>query len=183
MAPGPVRIALMDAAPIDVARIMQQIRDENSRRRERGIFTDEELQELASVRMRAFAARAAIDPRLLERFLGPGHDWNIATDYIIRTHRQGLGARLLLLVKRVVRPVVRLYTDHILNRQTQINQYFFHLLANSIRENARLETQVAALQRRCDALQALTAGTTEVGVLRPVQPPGAATGDLPPGLT
>lgn len=173
----------MDAPPLDVARIMQQIRDDNRRRRERGIFTDEELQELASVRMRAFAAKAAIDPRLLERFLGPGHDWNIATDYIIRTHRPGLGPRLVLLVKRVVRPLVRLYTDHVLNRQTQINQYFFHLLANSIRESVRLETQVAALQRRCDALERLAASGTEGGTTRPAPPANAAAGGVPPALS
>lgn len=136
-----------ESTPIDVARIMQQIRDDNRRRRERGVFTDEELEELARVRLRAFAAKAAIDPRLLERFLGPGHDWNIASDYIIRTHRKGLVARLSLVVKRLVRPVVRLYTDHVLDRQTQINQYLFHLLTNAIREIVRLETQVAALQR------------------------------------
>lgn len=172
----------MDAPPIDVARIMQQIRDDNRRRRERGIFTDEELHELARVRLRAFADKAAIDPRLLERFLGPGHDWNIATDYIIRTHRQGLGPRLLLLVKRAVRPVVRLYTDHVLNRQTQINQYFFHLLVNSIRETVRLETQVAALQRRCDALERRDASGTAGAAQAPSQPPIATASGARPTL-
>jgi hypothetical protein len=150
-------------ASIDVARIMQAIRDDNRRRRERGIFTDEELQELARARLRAFASKAAIDPRLLERFLGPGHDWNIASDYVIRTHRKGLVPRLSLVVKRLVRPVVRLYTDHVFDRQTQINQYFFHLLAHSIREIVRLETQVAALQRRCDVLESRAPGEPGAG--------------------
>src|SRR5262245_32280963 len=124
----------VEIEPLDVGRIMQAIEERNRRLRERGVFTDEELEEMARERFRAFAARAHIDPLLLERFLRPGHDWNIATDYLIRTHRKGLLARLTVLAKRTVRPVVRLYTDHLLDRQTQINQYFCHLLYDAIRE-------------------------------------------------
>jgi hypothetical protein len=133
----------------DVARIMAEIRAENARKRERGVFTDEELEELARQRFRAFADQAYIDPRLLDRFLDPGHDWNIATDYIVRTHRKGLAAQLSLVGKRLVRPLVRLYTDHLLDRQTQINQYFCHLLHGSIREVVRLEMKVKSLEARC----------------------------------
>jgi hypothetical protein len=143
----------MARAPIDVGRIMDGIREQNRLRRERGQFTDEELEERAQERYRSFAAKARIDPRLLERFLGPGHDWNIATDYLIRTHRQGLLPRLSLLVKRLVRPVVRLYTDHVLDRQTQINQYLFHELHHAIREIVRLEARLQGLERRCAELE------------------------------
>jgi hypothetical protein len=141
------------APPFDVVRIMERIREENRRRREAGLFTDEELEELARGRFRAAADKAYIDPRLLDRFLDPGHDWNIATDYIIRTHRKGLGAQLSLLGKRIVTPLVRLYTDHVLDRQTQVNQYLFHLLTNAVREVVRLEMKVATLERRCEALE------------------------------
>jgi hypothetical protein len=139
--------------PFDVVRIMQAIREENRRQRERGVYTEEELDELARERLRRAADRAYIDPRLLDRFLDPGHDWNIATDYIIRTHRKGLLARLGLVAKRIVRPLVRLYTDHILDRQTQINQYLFHLLSNSVRELVLLELKLTALERRCRELE------------------------------
>jgi hypothetical protein len=137
----------------DVVRIMEGIREDNRRKREKGIFTDEELDDLARARLRDFAQTAHIDPRLLDRFLDPGHDWNIATDYIIRTHRRGPGARLSLIGKRLVRPLVRLYTDHLLNRQTQINQYFCEVLHHSVREVVRLEAQVAALRKRCEELE------------------------------
>jgi hypothetical protein len=144
----------MTAPPqFDVVQIMSSIREQNRLNRERGIFTDEELDEMARARLRAFAQTAHIDPRLLDRFLDPGHDWNIATDYIIRTHRRGPGARLSLLGKRLVRPLVRLYTDHLLNRQTQINQYFCEVLHHTVREMVRLEAQVAALRKRCEELE------------------------------
>ncbi len=143
----------MQRAQIDVVAIMREIREDNRVRREHGQFTDEELLELARERLISYASQAAIDPRLLERFLGPGHDWNIATDYLIRTHRRGLLPRLSLLVKRLVRPVVRLYTDHVLERQTQINQYLFHLLRHEILAGVRLEAQVTALHARCQDLE------------------------------
>jgi hypothetical protein len=140
-------------ARFDVVEIMSGIREENRLKRERGIFTEEELDDLARARLRDFAQTAHIDPRLLDRFLDPGHDWNIATDYIIRTHRRGPAARLSLIGKRLVRPLVRLYTDHLLNRQTQINQYFCEVLHHSVREAVRLEAQVAALKKRCEELE------------------------------
>jgi len=136
----------LEIEPLDVGRIMQAIEERNRRLRAQGIFTDEELEAMARERFRAFAASAHIDPLLLERFLRPGHDWNIATDYLIRTHRKGFLARLTVLAKRIVRPLVRLYTDHLLDRQTQINQYFCHLLYDAIREIVRLQVQVTALE-------------------------------------
>jgi hypothetical protein len=137
----------------NVVQIMADIREDNRRKRERGIYTEEELDEMARARLRDFAQTAHIDPRLLDRFLDPGHDWNIATDYIIRTHRRGPAARLSLVGKRLVRPLVRLYTDHLLNRQTQINQYFCEVLHHSVRAVVRLEAQVAALRKRCEELE------------------------------
>ena len=137
----------------DVVEIMSSIREQNRQNRERGILTEEELDEMARTRLRDFAQTAHLDPRLLDRFLDPGHDWNIATDYIIRTHRRGPAARLSLVGKRLARPLVRLYTDHVLNRQTQINQYFCEVLHHSVREIVRLEAQVAALRKRCEELE------------------------------
>ena len=137
----------------DVVQIMSSIREENRLKRERGIFTEEEMDAMARARLRDFAQTAHIDPRLLDRFLDPGHDWNIATDYIIRTHRRGPVAQLSLVGKRLARPLVRLYTDHLLNRQTQINQYFCEVLHHTVREVVRLEAQVAALRKRCEELE------------------------------
>lgn len=137
----------------NVVQIMSDIREQNRRNRERGLFTEEELDDMARTRLRDFAQTAHIDPRLLDRFLDPGHDWNIATDYIIRTHRRGPAARLSLVGKRLVRPLVRLYTDHLLNRQAQINQYLVEVVHHSVREMVRLEAQVAALRKRCQELE------------------------------
>lgn len=137
-----------EARRVSAAAIVALIREENAGRRGRGVLGDEEVEERARRRFRDWAERAYVDPRLLDRFLEPeGHSWNIAADYIVRTHRTGPVARLSLVAKRLVGPIVRLYTDHVVKRQTQVNQYLFHLLQHTIRENVRLEARLAALER------------------------------------
>jgi hypothetical protein len=144
---------LSDTAAVDVVRIMKEIRESIQRKRAQGIYTEDEVESLINVRLRAWGEESQIDPQLIERLLGPSHDWNIAADYLIRSHRGGLTARALVGVKKLVRPAVRLYTDHILKRQAQINLYFYHLLTNSIRETARLQVELQALKHRCDLLE------------------------------
>jgi hypothetical protein len=139
--------------PVDVVRIMKEIREAIQDKRARGLYTDEEVESLAALRLRAFAEGARIDDKLLARLLGESHDWNIHTDYLIRTTRTGPSARLLILAKKLVRPFVRLYTDHLLNRQAQLNLYFAHLLHNNIRETARLQLEVQALRHRVEELE------------------------------
>ena len=80
--------------------------------------------------------------------MADNHNWNISTDYRIETHRQGLGARAVVKLKQLVRPWVRLYTDHPLSRQAQINLYLHYLGHNLVRELVRLQVEVAALRNQ-----------------------------------
>ena len=65
----------------------------------------------------------------------------------------GAVGTVLVVAKKIVRPFVRLYTDHIIDRQTQLNQYMVHLLHDSIREVTRLQVEITALRKRCEALE------------------------------
>jgi hypothetical protein len=139
---------------VDVAQVMSRIREKIRGRRDLGLYTDEEVEELTALKLQAFADDAGIDPELLARLMAPNHNWNISTDYRVETHRQGLGARLVVLLKKLVRPWVRLYTDHPLSRQAQINLYLHYLGTNLVRELVRLQVEQAALRHRLDALLA-----------------------------
>src|SRR5512134_2777937 len=110
-----------DFQPVDVVAVMSEIRESIRRKRQQGIYTDEESESLALQRLRSAAQEAQIDPRLVDALMGPSHDWNIAADYEVRTTRQGLAAALLVTAKKLVRPFVRLYTDHLIKQQAQIN--------------------------------------------------------------
>ena len=137
---------------VDVAAIMAGIREKIRGRRDRGLYTDEEVEELSALRLQAFADDAGIDPELLSRLMAPNHNWNISTDYRIETHRAGLPARLVVLLKKLIRPWIRLYTDHPFSRQAQINLYLHYLCHNLVRELVRLQIEHTALRNRVDQL-------------------------------
>ncbi len=135
---------------VEVAANMARIREKIRGRRDRGLYTDEEVEELSALRLQAFADDAGIDPDLLSRLMAPNHNWNISTDYRIETHRAGPAARLVVLLKKLVRPWVRLYTDQPLSRQAQINLYLHYLCHNLVRELVRLQIEHTALRNRFD---------------------------------
>ncbi len=147
-APGP------DARTVDVVAIMKEIRESIQKKREQGIYTEEEVDALTDLRLRTLGDEVLIDPRLVEGLRGPGRRWNIASDYEIRTTRTGAAGWLLVTVKKLIRPLVRLYTDHVVNRQAQLNLYLAHLLHANIRETARLQVEIQELRHRCRALEA-----------------------------
>jgi hypothetical protein len=138
---------------VDVAEVMASIRDKIRRKRDLGQYGDDEVEEMTALKLQAFADEAEIDPELLARLMAPNHNWNISVDYRIQTHRTGYGAQAIVLVKKLVRPFVRLYTDHVLNRQAQLNLYMVHLCHNLVRELVRLQLDHAALRNRCEQLE------------------------------
>jgi len=156
---------------IDVAEVMARIREKIRGKRAEGLYTDDEVEELTALKLQAFADEAEIDPELLARLMRADHNWNISVDYRIETHRSGLGGRAIVLVKKLVRPLVRLYTDHVLSRQAQINLYLRYLCHNLVREMVRHQLEQTALRNRVERL--------EKELLAPR--PGGASGRGPAG--
>jgi hypothetical protein len=138
---------------VDVAEVMARIRERIRARRDQGLYGDDEVDELYALKVQAFADEAEIDPDVLARLMAPNHNWNISADYRIETHRLGLPARLVVGLKKLVRPWVRLYTDQIVGRQAQLNLYMVHLCHNAVRELVRLQLETTALRNRCERLE------------------------------
>jgi hypothetical protein len=155
---------------VDVARVMAGIREKIRGRRDLGLYSEDEVLELTALKLQAFADDAGIDPELLARLMADNHNWNIATDYRIETHRRGWAARLLVLLKKAVHPWVRLYTDGPLGRQAQINLYLHYLCHNLVREVVKLQLETAALRNR---LRAQADGEEKT----PAAPAGAQRGE------
>ena len=137
----------------DVERIVAEVRATVAEARERGEFTPEDIEIAFDERIRGYIAEAAIDPRLGEHLRHESHDWNIDTAYPTRSGRPGFIGAAITAAKHAVRPVVRLYTDHILNRQAQINLVVWHFLLDSVRRNLLLELEVRRLRHEVDALR------------------------------
>jgi hypothetical protein len=143
---------------VDVSQVMAGIREKIRGRRDLGLYTDDEVEELTALKLQAFADDAGIDPELLARLMADNHNWNISTDYRIETHRLGHGAKLVVLLKKLIRPWVRLYTDHPLSRQAQINLYLHYVCHNLVRELVKLQVEHAALRNRFAAIATRESG-------------------------
>jgi hypothetical protein len=127
---------------IDVARVMAGVRDAIRRRRDEASTS---VEEAVALRLRDLADESGIDPELLAHLLAADGRWNLSPDYRVQTHRKGLEGRLVVFLKRLVRPIVRLYTDPIVERQAQVNLYLLHLARTLLAEVTRLERERAAL--------------------------------------
>ena len=101
---------MTDRPALDVAKIVDEIREEIKARRAAGDLTTEDIEWLLERRLKASIAKARIDESLAARLLHESHDWNTDTGYEIRTTRQGFTAALIRAAKFLVRPFVRLYT-------------------------------------------------------------------------
>ena len=139
--------------PVDVVLIVEEIRDEIGRRRAAGDLTAEDLEWLIERRLKSSIGKAHIDETLAARLLHESHDWNTDTGYVIRTNRAGFQGSLIRAAKFVARPFVRLYTDHILNRQSQINLAVWHILIDAVERNTALEMEVRKLRKEVDDLK------------------------------
>jgi hypothetical protein len=142
-----------DHPPLDVAKIVNEIREEIRSRRAAGDLTTEDVEWLLERRLKASIAKARIDESLAARLLHESHDWNTDTGYEIRTTRQGFAGALIRAAKTMVRPFVRLYTDHILNRQAQINLAMWHVLLDSVEHGAALEMEILKLRKEVQDLK------------------------------
>jgi hypothetical protein len=139
--------------PVDVTRIVAEVRREIARSRDSGDLTTEDIEWLLERRLTKSIAKAGIDERIAARLLHESHDWNIDADYEIRTRRSGPGGFLIRAAKVVVRPFVKLYTDHILKRQSQLNLAIWHVLLDSVEHGTALEMEIRRLQKEVKELK------------------------------
>lgn len=137
----------------DVEGIVRDVRADVDEQRRRGIFTPEDVDIAFDERLRAYIADARIDPALGALLTQESHDWNIDSGYQIESARPGLAGSTSRIAKRIVRPIVRLYTDHVVNRQAQINVVIWRFLLDAIRRNLALELEVRRLRHDLDAIR------------------------------
>ena len=126
---------------VDVTQIMETIR-EGIRRRREALPVDQAVAE----RLRTLADETELDPELLGPLLRGEAGWNLNPDYRIPTHRVRLARFLVMMLKRMVGLVVRLYTDPLVERQAQINLYLLRVVEALLAETTRLQRAVAQIQ-------------------------------------
>jgi hypothetical protein len=139
---------------VDVARVMAALREGIRARREEAVYGGTSAEQAVAERLRMLADRDELDPELLDHILSGEGRWNLTADYRILTHRRGPQAWLVVGLKRLVRPFVRLYTDPIVQRQRQLNLYLLSVCQSLFDEVIRLQQAASGLKARCDRLEA-----------------------------
>jgi len=139
-------------APIDVTTLVTGIRDDIARRRAAGDLSIEDVESLLEPRLRNSIAKTRIDPALAARLLLESYDWNIDSGYEIRTRNTGIGGVLIRAAKVTVRPFVRLYTDHLFNRQAQLNLAMWQTIRDTVEHNAALTVELHRLKEKVKRL-------------------------------
>jgi len=137
---------------MDVSKIMEKIQQRIKNKQKSGIYTDDELEEVTRLRLETLADNVDIDSSLINHLRSSSATWNISSDYKIKSHRVGFSS-LIVLLKKLVRPFIRLYTDNIIERQAQLNLYSIHILHNLVQEMTLLQIENRKLKSRLDRIE------------------------------
>jgi hypothetical protein len=124
---------------------MAAVRDAVRRRRDDPATP---VEAAVAARLSDLADEPGIDPDLLPHLLAADGLWNVSPDYRVETHRRGIEAWGVRFLKSLLRPLVRLYTDPIVVRQSQVNLYLLESVRALLVEVVRLEREVADLEAR-----------------------------------
>jgi hypothetical protein len=191
---------------VDVEQIMRQIR---SRIREkRGVdYTEEEIRELASVKLEKFLDPRGVRSDLLEQFrrkreasLPPNFEFEDTT--LFETHRG-----FLAFMRRMLRPILKLFFNpnpliealHIQSKlnaqQAAIEPLYYEVMHNLVLETTRLGIEVKNLKMRVESMSSrldfderrarALEGVVQYrpGAVPPLQPPTGAGGGAERPLT
>ena len=159
---------------VDVDQIMQQIRARI--REKRGVdYTEEELRQLASVKLETFLDPTRVRSDLLAQYrrsretdqgstlAAPPENYAF-DDHLVYGSARGLGGRLITRVRKLLNPVLKLFINpnpiiHVLHRQSAINTHFdqvsalnYEVMHNLVVELTRLGIEVKNLKMRVESL-------------------------------
>jgi hypothetical protein len=135
------------ADQVDVLEIMREIRAEIARRRG---GDQERILEYARLKLRAWSGAAPLRAWPAPR--RSGADWNVSEETLWRSTRGGLG-QLLMLVRRLTRPLVKLFAnlEALVHLQRAINAEQDQRLTRLEELASNLALEVARLQLELDA--------------------------------
>jgi hypothetical protein len=123
---------------VDVGEIMQQIRARI--REKRGVdYTEEEIRQLASVKLERFLDPTRVRSDLVQQYrraqeppagaaVEPPPENYAFEDYLVYGSARGLGGRLITTIRKLLNPVLKLFITpnpiiHVLHRQSAINTH------------------------------------------------------------
>jgi O-antigen chain-terminating methyltransferase len=196
------------SAAVDVAKLMEEIKERVRERRASGFYSEDEVRRIAQMELEVTQSVPGFQTEIEDHLAALNDAWDTAAEPVLSSHRKRLGL-LIVGLKRFLRRATKPYIQVILARQVEFNSKLLHLLnafvlpvrdgiggvqrtaeelALGLNEGARRHREVSqrldALGRELVALRAaLDQARTPAGpVALPVQPaPPPGGGTLPEG--
>jgi len=143
----------IDSPDVDVRKIMSEIRQRIAEKK-RGLYTEEEIREIAERKLEAVLESRQFNPDFLKDFKTKSEVWNYTfnPETIYRTSRGGVGG-LLGRIRNLLKPIQKLFWNPTpmiaaLSRQSDLNQYTVQMLHNLTLELTRMNLEVQELRAR-----------------------------------
>lgn len=143
----------IESKDVDVRRIMAEIRERIAEKK-RGLYTDEEIREIAERKLEAVLEARQFNPDFLKDFKTKSEVWNYSfnPETIYKTSRGGVGG-LLGGLRKALKPIQKLFWNPTpmiaaLSRQSDLNLYTVQMLHNLTLELTRLNLEVQELRAR-----------------------------------
>lgn len=143
----------IESKDVDVRQIMAEIRERIAEKK-RGLYTDEEIREIAERKLEAVLEARQFNPDFLKDFKTKSEVWNYSfnPETIYKTSRGGVGG-LLGGLRKVLKPIQKLFWNPTpmiaaLSRQSDLNLYTVQMLHNLTLELTRLNLEVQELRAR-----------------------------------
>ncbi len=143
----------IESKDVDVRKIMSEIRERIAEKK-RGLYTDEEIREIAERKLEAVLEARQFNPDFLKDFKTKSEVWNYTfnPETIYKTSRGGVGG-LLGTLRVILKPIQKLFWNPTpmiaaLSRQSDLNLYTVQMLHNLTLELTRLNLEVQELRAR-----------------------------------
>jgi len=112
---------------VDVARLMEAIKERVRERRASGFYSEDEVRRIVQMELELTQSAPNFSEEIEQHLVRLNDGWDTAADPVITSHRAGVG-RLIVGAKTLLRKVTRPYITMILARQVEFNGTLLQLL-------------------------------------------------------
>ena len=112
---------------VDVARLMEEIKERVRERRASGFYSEEEVRRIVQMELELTESAPTFSDEIEQHLVLLNDGWDTAADPVVSSHRAGVG-RLIVAAKKLLLTLMRPYTLLILARQVEFNTTLLQLL-------------------------------------------------------
>jgi SAM-dependent methyltransferase len=139
-------------APVDVGRLMEEIKDRVRQRRASGFYSEDEVRRVTQMELEVTELVVGFGSEIEQHLAELNDRWDTTEDPQITSHRKGVGG-LIVAAKQALRALTRPYIGLVLSRQVEFNSTLLHLLnAFVLPVRDQLREGVARVTRRTEEL-------------------------------